>query len=304
MAVRRFMCGSCEQVHTGLPEATFGRPDAIAAMSRAERAHCWETDDACAVRRPRPGLGWAVVRWLGRELAPIVGERARRWGYDVGRFYLRGVLRLPLLDPAEGDGDSFGFGLWAELAESDLRAEQTRRGPFAPFDGVLATELPGYPGSMGAPVRIEPQQVGQRPLFVCVDAGSRLAEEQRRGITTERGLEILRLSGMEPRWIGSGVWGPAEGGATVGGPGPDGGVVVRDEEYDGGARITLARGDTGGGSVTCGVYGLMVHTRFFSREEDAAAAVEAMKPDLAELADLASSEGAAEEAGRFVERFP
>jgi hypothetical protein len=63
--------------------------------------------------------------------------------------------------------------------------------------------------------------------------------------------------------------------------GTEGGVIVLDHEHGLGARITLEQFDGGaGGAITCGVYGWMVHTRFFDSEAEALQAFDAMKIDL------------------------
>ena len=56
---------------------------------------------------------------------------------------------------------------------------------------------------------------------------------------------------------------------------------MRDEEHDMGARITLERNATTAPyAITCGVYGWMVHTRFFRVEAEALAQFEEMKNSL------------------------
>jgi len=66
------------------------------------------------------------------------------------------------------------------------------------------------------------------------------------------------------------VWQSFDSGATVGQPGSEGGVIVRDEEHEAGARATLER-DCGSvpWTVTCGVYGWFFHTRFLGSEAEA-----------------------------------
>ena len=82
----------------------------------------------------------------------------------------------------------------------------------------------------------------------------------------------------------SSEWHPFEEGGTIGRPGSDQGVTVRDEEHSLGARITLER-DCGVAAfaITCGIYGWMMHTRFFSSEGDAEAQYALMKGALDEL---------------------
>lgn len=52
---------------------------------------------------------------------------------------------------------------------------------------------------------------------------------------------------------------------TIGTTGSEEGIIQKDEEYDGSARITLEtcpRHGTDEYAITCGVYGSMVHTTF------------------------------------------
>jgi hypothetical protein len=106
-------------------------------------------------------------------------------------------------------------------------------------------------------------------------------------------------------------WLPFENGTSLGGTGSEGGTILRDELHPDGAGITLER--TGSRfAITCGVYGWMVHTRFFSNHSDAVAAYEEMKPALVEILsrlpdddDVAAAVGkVAAMLNEFVERFP
>lgn len=107
-------------------------------------------------------------------------------------------------------------------------------------------------------------------------------------------------------------WVPFENGTTAGATGSEGGTIVRDELHPDGARITLER-TTARFAITCGVYGWMVHTRFFASESEAVAAYEEMKAALAEILARLPGEGEdAERAGAdaagivddFIARFP
>jgi hypothetical protein len=99
-------------------------------------------------------------------------------------------------------------------------------------------------------------------------------------------------------------WHRFENGGTLGKTGSEEGTVVRDEEYSLGARITLER--------DCGIYGWMLHTRYFSSQFEAEGQYEAMKSALAMLLEVA--EKTAEIDGgrqvlmagvsKFVETFP
>lgn len=109
-------------------------------------------------------------------------------------------------------------------------------------------------------------------------------------------------------------WHPYEDGRTQGHTGTEGGVIVVDDEHDGGARITLERDCLRAPfAITCGVYGWMVHTRFVADDETAQYALDEMKAALAEIIALMPDEDAPDEAARldavsesvaaFAERF-
>jgi hypothetical protein len=108
-------------------------------------------------------------------------------------------------------------------------------------------------------------------------------------------------------------WHRFENGGTLGKTGSEEGTVVRDEEYSLGARITLERDCRYPPfAITCGIYGWMLHTRYFSSQFEAEGQYEAMKSALAMLLEVA--EKTAEIDGgrqvlmagvsKFVETFP
>ena len=69
--------------------------------------------------------------------------------------------------------------------------------------------------------------------------------------------------------------------------GSEGGIIVADEEHELGARITLERdASTAPYAVTCGIYGWMVHTRYFSDCDVAQREYEAMKGGLSQILSL------------------
>jgi hypothetical protein len=80
------------------------------------------------------------------------------------------------------------------------------------------------------------------------------------------------------------VWYPFDNGTTLGQKGSEDGVIVRDEEHPQEARITLER-DTPHVpfAITCGIYGCMMHTRYFSQESEASSQYEQMKNALSVL---------------------
>lgn len=84
------------------------------------------------------------------------------------------------------------------------------------------------------------------------------------------------------------MWHPFESSATIGQNGSEEGSIVRDEEHSLGARITLERATRiAPFAITCGIYGWMMHTCYFSSEPEANAQYGLMKTSLSELLEAA-----------------
>jgi hypothetical protein len=110
-------------------------------------------------------------------------------------------------------------------------------------------------------------------------------------------------------------WYAFDDGDSIGNTGSEGGRILLDDEHPEGARITLEEGvSCATFAITCGVYGWMVHTRFFSCEGVALAESKAMKTALETVLALILSEAEPELCDRpsavstaleeFVQRFP
>jgi hypothetical protein len=106
-------------------------------------------------------------------------------------------------------------------------------------------------------------------------------------------------------------WHPFESGVTLSRKGSERGTILRDEEYPSGARITLERdGTTAPFAITCGIYGCMMHTRFFSLNSEATPQYAEMRAALSALLDT-EYEGGPEGSrsffdgvAKFVETYP
>ncbi len=95
-------------------------------------------------------------------------------------------------------------------------------------------------------------------------------------------------------------WNPFDDDATLGLPGSEDGIVVHDEEHVLGARITLERAaSVAPFAITCGIYGWMMHTRYFSSEAEAQLQYDLMKNSLSALLE-AAEQTAAVDGGRQV----
>ncbi|HXH69650.1 MAG TPA: hypothetical protein VNI60_04800 [Pyrinomonadaceae bacterium] len=109
-------------------------------------------------------------------------------------------------------------------------------------------------------------------------------------------------------------WYDFDDGYSIGTSGSDGGLILRDEEHQSGARITLEEdGSFASFSITCGIYGWMFHTRYFSEEAEAIEEFELMKVDLDEILKSFVTEDEADEdtfnaisgeISEFVEKYP
>ena len=109
-------------------------------------------------------------------------------------------------------------------------------------------------------------------------------------------------------------WYDYDEGYSIGTVGTNGGAIARDEEHESGARITLEEESSlAPFAVTCGIYGWMFHTRYFSDESESDEEFDRMKEDLNRILELIPAEEnldeafenkIAEEIVRFVEKFP
>lgn len=95
---------------------------------------------------------------------------------------------------------------------------------------------------------------------------------------------------MKQNWTADDYWQPFDGGRTIGNEGSEQGVISRDEAHMHGARITLETECWPAPfTVTCVVYGLMSHTRYFATEEEAQDAFNEMKVELESILALVPS---------------
>src|SRR5262245_2840623 len=82
-------------------------------------------------------------------------------------------------------------------------------------------------------------------------------------------------------------WHPFNDGKSIGEQGSERGIIVRDDDDSQGARITLERGGTTAPfAITCGIYGWMVHTRFFGTELKAESEFETMQAELSRIISI------------------
>lgn len=98
------------------------------------------------------------------------------------------------------------------------------------------------------------------------------------------------------------MWNPTENGETIGQVGSENGIIIEDEEYQDSCRITLEKdGVLAPFSITCGVYGLMVHTAFAGDKIEADGKYTEMKKELQTFID--SDDNGIEWCDKFVNKW-
>lgn len=97
-------------------------------------------------------------------------------------------------------------------------------------------------------------------------------------------------------------WTEFDNGNTYNAHGTEGGYILKDEELDGSARITLEELSKGKYAVTCGIYGTMVHTAWFD-EENALLKYKQMKSDIENILSTENDDDFYELIEEFVDRY-
>lgn len=94
-------------------------------------------------------------------------------------------------------------------------------------------------------------------------------------------------------------------GVTIGQIGSEFGVIIQDFKHPLGARLMLEKfGRTAPYSITCGIYGCMVHTRFFATDLEAFQQFNLMAIALDSILSTSIDDDLNDSIGRFVEQFP
>jgi hypothetical protein len=158
-----FVCSICGRRHGGLvTDQAYKLPDDVWSISESERAEKARFDsDLCQF-----------------------GER----------FFIRGLLLIPFSNRP----DAFGWGVWVEAELSTfkryLELYEVDGSSEPPHRGVLANDILGYPSSLDSEVDINFRAAAERPIVSVIGQnGSRLAEEQQRGMSDTRYHQILGL---------------------------------------------------------------------------------------------------------------
>jgi hypothetical protein len=152
-----FVCSVCGEHHAErLMDVRFGLPDAIYALSEAER----------------------------RERASIGDDSAV---LDDELHFVRGLVEIPVPEL----GDRFAFGAWAAVDREDWYAlgelwADPQQAEAPPFPGRLANELGPYEATNGLPVVVRLRSLDLVPALILEDGEHPLVRDQRVGITAAK----------------------------------------------------------------------------------------------------------------------
>src|SRR5213593_1289417 len=81
-------------------------------------------------------------------------------------------------------------------------------------------------------------------------------------------------------------WYSFKNGESIGETGSESGRILRDEEHGDGARVKFEHVKDNRFTITCGIYGWMVHTRFFESEAAAQISFDETKAELNKILRL------------------
>jgi hypothetical protein len=107
-------------------------------------------------------------------------------------FYIRACLEIPI----QGTQQSFTWGVWCSLSETNYREisehwDDPHRVRLGPYFGWLCTTIPGYPDTAFLKTMVHQRAVGVRPSVELEATDHPLAVHQRHGIEESSLTEIV-----------------------------------------------------------------------------------------------------------------
>jgi len=165
-------CGTCEEWHTG-PCLDFG----------FSRPFYWDKSNTNARVAEPPATNSDLRKtFLTTDYCAI----------DDEHFFVRGVLRLPIIGTAE----HLCWGIWGSLSRAHfdtlIRMDgDPKRVEIPAMFSRLSSRVPGYPNTLSLKMYAHIQKPGMRPHFELEDTDHPLAQEYHHGITPERVKEIM-----------------------------------------------------------------------------------------------------------------
>jgi hypothetical protein len=136
--------------------------------------------------------GWAATREPGSHLwGELFEEQAIVHGPESSGFYMRGNIRIPVLDTVH----TLTLTVWVSISAEDFERahllwNEPRRVMEPPAFAELCNRIPGYPDTWHLPALLHTQPVGVRPVVELEPADHPLVADQKRGITMVRAVKI------------------------------------------------------------------------------------------------------------------
>ncbi|HEY0342502.1 MAG TPA: DUF2199 domain-containing protein [Steroidobacteraceae bacterium] len=117
---------------------------------------------------------------------------------DGEHYFIRCVLRLPLIGAPSGE--YFSFGVWSSLSKKNFTVytetfDSGAQEELGPWFGWFSNRLKGYPDTLNLKCQVYPQAARQRPWIELENTGHPLATDACEGISYERLLEIYAAYG-------------------------------------------------------------------------------------------------------------
>lgn len=154
-----YQCGTCGEIHNGLPDLSADYPDVFYTFTEKERETIIKsTPDTCIVNNED--------------------------------FFIRGVIEIPIHDHP----NRFGFGVWVSQKKENFYkyVENPDSAEIGPFFGWLSTEL-NFEGKETLLLKTMAhfRGNGSRPIIELEPTEHPLAVAQRDGISLEKAWEIV-----------------------------------------------------------------------------------------------------------------
>jgi hypothetical protein len=163
----RYRCGSCSEIHHGLPAWGAQAPGPVLGIPVHERTtRVISNDDLCVI--------------------------------DDRDFFIRGCLEIPILVAGRQRG-RLSWGVWSSLSEKSFQRvheiwNDDARSDEPPFFGWISTQLPTriYPDTLLLKSHVYTRDRGTRPLIVLEPTDHPLAVQQREGVSLDEARMIAR----------------------------------------------------------------------------------------------------------------
>jgi hypothetical protein len=161
---RTWTCGSCGDVHTGLPDVAFDSPLPWEQLTDDERAASDLRSDTCEIHSA-----------------------------DGDYYYVRGILEIPIRDFDQ----KLGFGVWGSLSPANFARfvelyDDPARVDEPAYTSWFGNRIPGFPDTFNLKAWVETRSVEWRPSIVLYDDQDHpLVEAQENGIDLAQAIALV-----------------------------------------------------------------------------------------------------------------